>query len=75
MGCHFLLWEEGAGGNLSNPGIGPGSLALQVDALPSELLGKPNSEGKEGVTDSSNSEGKGEVCGSTRLPEASGSTS
>ena len=38
------------GGNLSNPGIGPRSPALQVDALPSELLGKPNSKGGEGVT-------------------------
>ena len=28
-------------GDLPNPGINPGSPALQVDSLPSELLGKP----------------------------------
>ena len=28
-------------GNLPNPGIEPGSPALQADALPSELPGKP----------------------------------
>ena len=28
-------------GNLPNPGINPGSPALQADSLPSELLGKP----------------------------------
>ena len=28
--------------DLPDPGIEPGSLALQVEALPSELLGKPN---------------------------------
>ena len=27
--------------NLPNPGIEPGSLALQVDSLPTELPGKP----------------------------------
>ena len=36
MGCHFLLQ-----GNLPNPGIELVSPALQADALPSELLGKP----------------------------------
>ena len=30
-------------GDLSNPGIELGSLALQVDSLPTELWGKPNS--------------------------------
>ena len=29
-------------GDLPDPGIKPGSPALQSDALPSELLGKPN---------------------------------
>ena len=29
-------------GGLPDPGIEPGSSALQVDALLSELLGKPN---------------------------------
>ena len=28
-------------GDLPDPGIKPGSLALQADSLPSELLGKP----------------------------------
>ena len=36
VGCHFLLQ-----GDLPDPGIEPGSLARQADALPSELLGKP----------------------------------
>ena len=36
MGCHFLLQ-----GNLPDPGIEPGSPALQADALPSESPGKP----------------------------------
>ena len=35
--CHFLLQ-----GNLPNPVIEPGSLALQVDSLLSEPPGKPN---------------------------------
>ena len=35
VGCHFLLQ-----GNLPNPGIKPGSPALQADALTSELPGK-----------------------------------
>ena len=48
------------GRDLSNAGIEPGSPALQVDALLSELLGKPYSKGGEGVTGSGNSEGKGE---------------
>ena len=34
VGCHALLQ-----GNLPNPGIEPKSPALQVDSLPSELLG------------------------------------
>ena len=29
-------------GDLPDPGIEPGSLALQADSLPSELPGKPN---------------------------------
>ena len=29
-------------GDLPNPGIKPGSLALQADSLPSESLGKPS---------------------------------
>ena len=36
MDCHFLLQ-----GILLDPGIKPGSLALQADALPSEPPGKP----------------------------------
>ena len=36
MGCHLLLQ-----GNLSNPGIEPGSPALQAEALLSEPGGKP----------------------------------
>ena len=33
-------------GDLPNPGIEPGSPALQADSLPSEALGKPPGEGK-----------------------------
>ena len=36
MDCHFLL-----PGDLSNPGIEPGSPALQADSLPTELQEKP----------------------------------
>ena len=36
MGCDFLLR-----GNLPNPGIEPGSPALQARTLPTELQGKP----------------------------------
>ena len=36
MGCHFLFQ-----GNLPNPGIELGSLALQADSLLSEPLGNP----------------------------------
>ena len=36
VGCHSLLQ-----GNLPDPGIKPGSLALQADSLLSELLGMP----------------------------------
>ena len=36
-GCHALLQ-----GNLPNPGIEPGSPALQADALPSEPPRKPH---------------------------------
>ena len=36
MGCHFRLL-----GNLPDPGMEPGSPALQADALPSEPPGKP----------------------------------
>ena len=35
-GCHSLPQ-----GNLPDPGLEPGSPALQADSLPSELLGKP----------------------------------
>ena len=31
-------------GDIPDPETEPGSLALQIDALPSELLGKPKSE-------------------------------
>ena len=41
VGCHFLLQ-----GDLPDPGIEPGSLARQADALPSELLGKPQRRGE-----------------------------
>ena len=37
VGCHFLLQ-----GNLPNPGIEPGSPALQADSLPFEPPGKPH---------------------------------
>ena len=37
VGCHALLQ-----GNLPNPGIEPGSPALQVDSSPAELPGKPS---------------------------------
>ena len=36
VGCHFRLL-----GNLPDPGMEPGSPALQADALPSEPPGKP----------------------------------
>ena len=36
MGCHFLLQ-----GDLADPGIEPGSPALQADSLSSEPRGKP----------------------------------
>ena len=36
VGSHSLLQ-----GDLHNPGIKPGSLALQVDSLPTELPGNP----------------------------------
>ena len=36
MGSLSLLW-----GNLPNPGIKPGSVALHVDSVPSEPPGKP----------------------------------
>ena len=35
-----------APGNLPNPGVKPGSPALQADSLPAELLGKPISRHK-----------------------------
>ena len=34
-------------GNLPNPGIEPGSPALQTDSLPTELLGSPTHIGKD----------------------------
>ena len=34
-------------GDLSNPGIEPGSPTLEADALPSELPGKPEDEARE----------------------------
>ena len=34
-------------GDLPNPGIEPGSLALQADSLPSVPLGKPNKQNKQ----------------------------
>ena len=36
MGCHFLFHRD-----LPDPGIEPGSPALQMDSLPAEPLGKP----------------------------------
>ena len=42
MGCHFLLQ-----GILPNPGIQPGSPALQADSLPSEPPGKPKMGGEK----------------------------
>ena len=35
-----MEWEDPA--DLSDPGIEPGSPALQVDSLPTELSGKPS---------------------------------
>ena len=35
VGCHFLLQ-----GDLPNPGIEPGSPALQADSLPTEVHGR-----------------------------------
>ena len=37
MSCHFP-----SPGDLPDPGIEPGSPALQADSLPTELLGKPS---------------------------------
>ena len=45
MGCHFLLQ-----GNLPNPGIKPGSPALQADSLPTEPPGKPREVLIKGAT-------------------------
>ena len=39
-------------GDLLDPGIEPGSLALQADALPSESPGKPQSESESEVAQS-----------------------
>ena len=41
MVCHFLLQ-----GDLRNPGIEPGSPALQADSLLTELPGKPMNDKK-----------------------------
>ena len=38
--------------DLPNPGIKPGSPALQADALPSEPLGKPNKQNKQNHVES-----------------------
>ena len=45
MGCHALLQ-----GNLPNPGIEPGSPALQADSLPTELQAKPLNSSLPGCT-------------------------
>ena len=42
MGCHFHLHRI-----FPNPGIKPGSPALQADALPSEPPGKPHAMGHD----------------------------
>ena len=39
---HWSGWPIPFPGEFPNPGIEPGSLALQVDALPAELPGKPS---------------------------------
>ena len=39
--ARILEWVSISLENLPDPGIEPGSPALQADALPSELLGKP----------------------------------
>ena len=38
---HWSGWSFPSSGDLSNPGIKPGSPALQADSLPTELSGKP----------------------------------
>ena len=38
-------WSFPPPGDLLNPGIEPGSPALQADSLPAELPGKPNTTG------------------------------
>ena len=38
---YYSGWPFPSPGGLPDPGIIPGSPALQVDSLPSELLGKP----------------------------------
>ena len=39
-----VMWPFPSPGHLPNPGIKPGSPALQADSLPSEPPGKPNRE-------------------------------
>ena len=44
--ARILKWVDfPSPGDLPNPGIKPGSPALQVDSLPAELLGKPKNTG------------------------------
>ena len=39
---YWSVWPFPPPGDLPNPGIEPGSLALQADSLPSEPPGKPS---------------------------------
>ena len=43
--ARILEWVAYPLGDLPNPGIKPRSPTLQVDSLPSELLGKPKNTG------------------------------
>ena len=43
---YWSLWPIPSPADLFNPGIEPESPALQVDSLPTELLGKPRRQGR-----------------------------
>ena len=62
VGCHFLLQVT-----LPNPGIEPGSPALQADALTSEPLGKPHEVEKDSLF--VRQKGAQQKNNSVRIPE------